>query len=730
MHLASQPNYCGFKIQLSFQNLSLLLNVVKDKSVFRYFLRHSLILIFAFVANSALAATKRDYIIELESYFQNSADVRRAEIVVRNILENDDPSGLSRFEVMSIQATVMLGEVKRDNSVLNRGKAILIACNHVALDGLDKPDNSILDQISFSLPELIYAFDRLKALHLLDDHDLARSEAMLRKSADYRMSNLDDPIAGNLDLRYAEGILLVANMFPDADQASAWRAKAKQAFDALLFYPTTVEQKPERKLKRSSDGWSFTHLPLPVSVRQVPGGGENSSYYVSATVLAWIKLGKALGIEKELERPEVGAWLDGFYQQIMPNGILPNYGDSYWGPTPEWIAVFEWMGHTFKRPQYRWAAQAALSYAKLQKFPLDVSLAIPFVDDTVPVQMSPQQSLLLKRQSNYGKQIADKIIMRGVEPSEETPYVMMHAVHTLGHSHAFGGSIGAYTLGPSIILHGPGYDGFSSIYHNMFIMRPTSADFFGFYGENNRTLLNKIPDIKAGLRIVSPDRITTEAILRKFPQIDYGRVTFDCLTGGEADSSFNRRAYVHTRESVLDKVTGALVILDTLTARSDGSIQAGPVWHVQSILAKNQQGFLFQNDTVYKDRDVTFKTPPHPIWLAMAGSVPLDINNKTWHFELRHGGDNPQDQHLYARFFGAMKVGESISILSAFVPQPIGSTKVPTDVQLTVKAGIATAKIGQWTYVFQPGARGSTIRFNARNDQTNYYIVGSDSSTN
>ena len=153
----------------------------------------------------------------------------------------------------------------------------------------------------------------------------------------------------------------------------------------------------------------------------------------------------------------------------------------------------------------------------------------------------------------------------------------------------------------------------------------------------------------------------------------------DYLTAFERNRDFNGHAFVHTRELALDKASGLLCVLDTLESKDAVQAAFGPVWHVQHVLASNEQGFLCQTDFQDKYDGKVDASKPLPVWIAMAGPAGTKLNHVFWRFTARHGHEElPQENHLTAEWRGGMTAGERLSFLTVLVPLPKGPRRPRT----------------------------------------------------
>jgi len=329
---------------------------------------------------------------------------------------------------------------------------------------------------------------------------------------------------------------------------------------------------------------------------------------------------------------------------------------------------------------------------------------VEYADETIKPDPVPRRSVLLQRVSGRGERIPDKVILRG---NESQAYVMMQATESLGHSHPHAGSISAYGAGDSVLLNTLGYDATATALHQSFIVRPPDEKFLEFFGNSTNTLLGKImPDgQRLTSKIISDEREVRSADVRDGDRVAYGKVVCDYLTSWHTNRDFNGHAFLHTRELALDKASGLLCVLDTIESKGDVTAAFGPVWHIQHVLAKNEQGFLCQTDFQDKFDGKTDATKPRPVWIAMTGPADAKLNDVFWKLTARHGhSELPQENHLTAEWCGKVSAGQKLTFLTVFVPLAAGTTAPPNNLKLSVEAGHASVKLGAFSYAF-PNAK-------------------------
>jgi hypothetical protein len=613
-------------------------------------------------------------------------------------------AGLGRGEIMLISRMLLAGRSANDAEFLHLARDVVLACNKVALDGYDTPQRNGLEQIGFSLRELALAVPQLQELKLLTGRDAERADEMLKKAADFLPQYMPKPGDGNVAQRYALGVASVCRLFPDDPRVPQWRAWAEIPFLHLLHFPDAegLPGSKRRVLEKQGARWKFVADTRPFEKVQTVDLSEDSSAYQASTIVSWMGIARLIGREADIRTPAVEAFIDRFYQQQMPVGILPAYGDADWNGAPDlWIGIFEWAAATFRQPKYRAAADAIFRYQLARGLPVgDLSEAVEYADERIAPVPEPRTSVLLQRVSGRGERVPDKVILRG---QEAQAYVMMQATESLGHSHPHAGSISAYGAGGSVLLHTLGYDATATALHQSFIVRPPAEPFLEFFGDPTGTLIGKImPDgRRLSSMIVSDEREVRDAAVRDTDRIAYGKVGCDYLTWWHTNRAFNGHAFLHTRELALEKSSGLLCVLDTLESKDEVAAAFGPVWHVQRVLANDGQGFLCQTDFQARFDGRTDATKPRPVWIAMVGPDGTKLNDVFWKFTARHGhSELPQEHHLTAEWRGHVASGQRLAFLTVFVPLPAGQTTPPSDLKLAIEGDRAVVRMKDFSYMF------------------------------
>jgi len=657
------------------------------------------------------AASKQEYAAASIDGLREQKSFVRARKTANAVLNGSLDSEIcatGRGEIMMIPQLILAGQQSNDNELLDLARDLVLACNKAALDGYDTPAQTSLEQMGFSLRELGLGVPQLKKLQLLTGDDADRADKMLKKAADFLPKFRPDPGDGNIMQRYALGIATVCSLFPDDPRVPQWKAWAEKPYLQMLHFPGEQGSPvgARRILEKQGNRWKLVPDTAPVKAAQGVDISEDSSGYQASTIVSWMGIARLLGRENEIKTPEVEAFIERFYQQIMPDGILPTYGDADWNGAPaQWIAIFEWAAGTFHQSKYRAAADAIFRYQTERGLPVgDLSEAAVYADETIQPAPAPRSSILLQRLSGRAERVPDKVVLRGsdAQGAAMQPYVMMQAVEGYGHSHPYAGSISAYSAGGSIFLSSLGYHATVTPLHNSFMVRPLDEPFLAFFGDPNGAKIAKVmPDgQKLSSKITSDTREVRDAEVREEQGIAYGKVVCDYLTAWQPKKSFNGYAFVHTRELALDKATGLLCVLDTLESKDYVHAAFGPIWHVQNVLEKSGSGFLCRNDVLTNSdgREISLKA--RPFWIAMAGPAGTQFNDVYWKLIDHQEKKIPQEHHLTGEWSGEVEADGKIQFLTVFVPLPESATKPPEKLNLSFEKGKARVSYGNFHYSF------------------------------
>ena len=665
------------------------------------------------IVSSVWAATKAEYRAASIRGLRGTPIFERTKVALKPAPEgstegNAPAAGIGNITLLP--QLLLAGRQSNDAELLGMARDIVLACNKVALDGQDTRELTRLKTIGFGLYELALAVPELNELKLLPQRDAQRADEMLKKAADFSLKHEPEPGNANIAQRRALGVAAVCVLFSGDPRMAKWKAWAEKPYLQMLHYPDREKLPGARPqvLQKQGERWTYVDDTRPFVKIQAVDIVEDSSGYQASTILSWIGIARLFGREAEIKIPAVEALIERMYQQVLPVGILPAYGDAGWnGPSsPLWIGIFEWAGAAFHQPKYRAAADAVFRYNVDRGLPLgDLSEAIRYTDETLNPEPAPRGSILLERVSGRGQRIPDKVVLRGSDAggSIAQPYVMVQATENLTHAQADPGSISAFCAGGSVLLHTLGYDATAAPLHQSFIVSAADEPFLNFFGDPKGTQIAKVmPDgQRLTAKIISNHREVRSAAVCDDGKIAYGKVACDYLPGGHAKPDLNGHAFLHSRELALDKASGLLCVLDTIQSKDNVTAAFGPVWHVQHVLAQNAQGFLCQTDYQAKFDGRVDASKPRPVWIAMAGPAGTEPHSLFWRFIARNGHlEVPQQNHLSAQWRGTVAAGQKLSFLTVLVPLPAGTTSPPSDLKLSAEEGRAWVKFGVFSYAF------------------------------
>jgi len=637
------------------------------------------------------------------------------------------------------------GDQEGGKKRLEEALQIIRTANKVTVDGYDEnklEDGTSRGQLSFVLWAVVDACKVLKQHGVLAGDDLQRARAMIENTVDYRMKVMPQLGRGGLSNHlnsYGLGGLLAAKFLreelrvdpafaaarPDLptkiDRMIQWssmplRSGLNYPWQYLLREDGSIS-KPLRPPGRGEDAAQEVLAP-----DQAPriGINEDSSGYAGMSVFMLVRLFEEMSPEKVAEitdarRKEMCDWMMDWSRHIMPVGIVPQFGDADWRPEDFWIGAFESAARQFKDPKYGNAAAHFRDCAdRLFQYGQDVAgghfwehlpVALPVTKESIKPAGIPLESAIVRQSSPKGEWTPSKVILRGQSAKpEDQPFAMFNMFYNASHSHPAFGRLVAYGSGGSVFLHELSYDAGAMFFHNIFLVRPANEPFLPFskvFKDPKETILAKG---KTGLDSNWVNPVSTD--LSEAKGFSYSKMVTNVSLGNIRD------AFRFTREAVLEKKSGILIVFDTITNTQDLEkaampFAAGPLWHVQNVLAKSPDGFLCQDDVQAivgpKTRNpIVIASPARPVWIGMAGPTGSNLDCVEWHFLGRHGkNDIPQKNHLYLRKEGKLEKGASFSTLSVFVPMPPGTTTIETPpAQAKINESGGTVTIGQRTYTF------------------------------
>ena len=641
------------------------------------------------------------------------------------------------------------GDQEGGKKRLEEALRIVRTANKVTVDGYDEnkfEDGTSRGQISFVLWAMVDACKVLKEQGVLTGDDLKRARTMIENTVDYRIKIRPQLGTGGLSNHvnsYGWGGLSAAKFLQEelkSDPAfAASRPDLPAKIDRMMKWSSTPLRAgmnypwhfhlhddgsiskpllPPARGVSDSDAMK-SELPAPDQAPRI-GITENSSGYDALSIYMLLRMLEEMPPDHvpeitDARRKEMCDWMMDWSRHIMPVGVVPQFGDSEWGATDFWIGSFESAARQFKDPKYGNAAAHFRDCSdRMFRYGKDVAgghlwenltVAIPVADESIKPAGIPFGSAIVRQQSPKGEWIPSKVILRGESAKpEDQPFAMFNTFYNGSHSHPEVGALVTYGSSGSVYLHELSYDAGPVFFHNLFLVRPASEPFLPFskvYKDPKHTVLQKGQTGLDGnwVNLVSADLSEAKGFSysKIVTQIGFGRL---------------HSGFLQTREAVLEKKSGILIVFDTVTNMQDFGNSAvpyagGPLWHVQNVLSKSPEGFLCQDDVQAivgpnNPKPLVIASPAKPVWIGMVGPSESTLGFEEWHFLGRHEkNDIPPKCHLFLSHEGKTEKGASFSTISVFVPMPVGTTTVESaPAQAKVDDSGGTVTIGQRTYSF------------------------------
>ncbi|MDP7449714.1 MAG: hypothetical protein QF689_14070 [Candidatus Latescibacteria bacterium] len=209
-----------------------------------------------------------------------------------------------------------------DDELLSRTREALTT---FVASGFSRHDQALPLLASFrELPPFCEAFEYLRAVGSLDVDTESRARAIIAASADSHLGSTDWG-AHNRATVDAAGFYAAADSVPDHDHAARWRGYG----DALI-----------------EDSWGRWSI-------------EDASIYGPFWLFYLITASEGLGSTEEfLQKITTRYYFEQYSRLLMPNGMLPDWGDGDWTHMWTWYAavMIRAAGH-YGRPDYQYFAQ-------------------------------------------------------------------------------------------------------------------------------------------------------------------------------------------------------------------------------------------------------------------------------------------------------------------------------------------------------------------------------------
>ena len=419
------------------------------------------------------------------------------------------------------------------------------------------------------------------------------------KASSAMLDGSSHPLIYNHATLAAMGCEMVANLFPDRDEA-----------ESLTEYVTRTWQ----------------------DCRAVRENVETTSLYEPFNTASVIRIAEMRGLDDEyFEDPIIRNAFERFLQNVTPLGPVGNYGDGYWASMwGWWVALFERAAARYQDGRFKWAAQHVLEYAckhrfwenaldsmKLTELPLTLRhfldgevliethglvLADMWADPGVKAQIPKGGATFTHRRQmtqlkpfRMGPRVQDKLILRNGW-QEDCSFMMVGLAPLttwLWHDQHDAGAILQLCHQGALLLQETGYFWPDPRYHNAVLVRPIDEeDFLGPQKEVYR------------YNAATTDLLSDQA------RVSFARVRCPRHQETEVD---------HTRTIVFGKKIPLIAVWDTVRV-IDGDHRIAPLFHVQEIAAEGERYF----DTVrrYVTGGLGARWSNEPLHLLI--SFPLD----------------------------------------------------------------------------------------------------------
>ncbi len=319
-----------------------------------------------------------------------------------------------------------------------------------------KRKESLVSSNQFFVDEpLAYAYQILRKYYDIDEGTQLVLRMDFRRNAAAWVINDDNQATSR-----AIGVLGAYECFPDDPYAAEWLQYVNEVWN--FWYD-----------KKESD--------------------ENAANYNAIAVGKIIQLAIHLGYEEAFREPVVKEHLfDRLKAQVAPFGMMPEYGDDYFGEWMNAVAVFEYAGKFYNDPEYLYLARRMFQIGNLQfpKSPSDagttekkgdedlwslqelfeLSAILDFGASEAEAKIPEVQPLVTKRYAPSGEEVFNKLML-GSDARQGSPFVFCDIYGNGSHGHFNRpGSIGYYEAGGVPQFYGTARHNRSSIYSNVVAM--------------------------------------------------------------------------------------------------------------------------------------------------------------------------------------------------------------------------------------------------------------------
>ena len=713
---------------------------------------------------SVAAPTRETYRQAVAGRVIQDSPNQRWEKMVSSILKAPLPPkdgkyvGVGRMEVGWVLPLAITGAYLADKGDTEKAKRFtddalrtLQACCRIAVDHYyadnEDGEGGNRGQISFVLADVTQACQILRDKGSLQGEDRDRVRRMLEIIAGHRMQIMPQPGADGMSNwinRAGLGVLRTANYLAQELKSDEAFARARPDLPATIDtmrryamlplksgidYPYHTRLLPDGSysppFSYEGRGEARTERPAPAGRQPQFGITEDSSGYGGDSVVHLLCLiaeapRDFLADFTPDRRKQLVSWIRDWQQTVMPIGTVPSYGDSNWDASTGWLTAFELAAALCKDVDIKAAASFRGTAARIfqygetvgkGEFDTDLCKASLAADDSIRPVDTTLPSAIVMQQSPQGILQPGKIVLRGVAGHvEDQPFAMFDTFFNSSHSHGAIGGLTAYGSAGSVFQHEASYDAGEMYFHHLVLVRPGNEPFLPFasvFKDPAETVIQK-----GNKGLASNVRRFVSAEMHDARVFSLARI----VTAVNAQFGKAKHDFQLTRDAVLEKRTGALIVCDTVTAKADvrEPVACSPLWHVQNILMKSSHGFLCQDtyQTILSPESpdrLVMASPARPVWIGLSGPESFTPQSLSWHFMSKNKRtDMPQAEHLYLAGAQPMKRGESLVFVTAFIPMPVGTRELSSPpATISIQRGRTAVTAGELTYQFAATANES-----------------------
>ncbi|KAI5795026.1 hypothetical protein EDC01DRAFT_787874 [Geopyxis carbonaria] len=408
----------------------------------------------------------------------------------------------------------------------------------------------------------------------------------------------------------------------------------------------------------SDDGVFMTSKEASSANMSGFGTSSDSSGYGFGDIVnlaaAWLSIRNTTGADAALTTYTTDAYagqLADYIESFTPlfmglgedTGYIPPYGDANWADNaPLYWSVFEIAASVVVDSNPAQAARLKYYANMASRFSQSLGRSLswrasfaPTVLDSSLVATAPSTSKITTsefrtRPSTWGETIKEKAILRGTTAAAGTnSFALINLIGAMsfGHSHPSPGNILAHAHNGSVLLRSMGYAAsYDTLQNNVAVRRSDSPSFLNY----EESFVNGVVQAYKWDATTAGDNqaVTTNiSAITETDTLTYVAVSADIVTGSglSVADGYNFALFHHTRQIVLHRASGALIVYDAITPAAPGNATAfafGQIWHAAEIVANATTTggtWTVQNGDYYEFNDGKTGTKGDAFVIKMAG---------------------------------------------------------------------------------------------------------------